>query len=125
MAGALKNLVLNELRARGFTGSLPHLRRRSSERIDLLSIQYHSAGGSFVVEVASCGAEGSTTGWGKQIPPQKVTAQNIAAPRPRLGSPTFPVGDHWFTFGGRSYEKGADVVRRKGYYEKIARDVLQ
>jgi hypothetical protein len=52
MNGALKDAIAHHLRPQGFTGSLPHLRRRSDTQIGLISFQYFSAGGSFVVEIA-------------------------------------------------------------------------
>jgi tRNA(Leu) C34 or U34 (ribose-2'-O)-methylase TrmL len=126
MDGALRDAVKRELRPRGFTGTLPHLRRRSADRVHLISVQYHSSGGSFVVEVASCGADGYTTSGGKHIEPSRVTARDIPRPRPRLGSPSFPAsGDHWFVFGPRSYELDAETVRASEHYEQIAAQVVQ
>jgi Domain of unknown function (DUF4304) len=126
MDAALKAMAKESLRARGFAGSLPHLHRRRDDRIELVSVQYHSAGGSFVVEIARCGAEGLTTGWGKVIAPSKVRAADIDPPnRPRLGSDTFPDGDHWFVFGPRSYEAGADDVRPESHYVGIAAEVAR
>lgn len=124
MDAALKTMTAESLRPRGFGGSLPHLRRKLDARLELVSFQFFSAGGSFVVEVATCGAEGLTTSWGKTIPPSKVRAADINPPnRPRLGSAEFPIGDHWFVFGPRSYEKGADVVRPASHYAGIAAEV--
>lgn len=126
MDAALKAAVNECLRPRGFTGSLPHLRRRSPDRICLLSVQHFSSGGSFVVEVAACGPEGVTTAWGKVIEPSKVNAQHITRPRPRLGSAGFPgSGDHWFVYGPRNYEPHADVLQPPHHYEKIAAEVMQ
>ena len=59
MNEALTYAVHTELRPRGFTGSLPHWRRRSTKQICLLTIQFFSAGGSFVAEVAECGPDGT------------------------------------------------------------------
>lgn len=124
MDAALKRMVARDLRPQGFRGSLPHLRRIGDDRVDLLSVQYHSAGGSFVVEVASCPTTGITTSWGKHLPAQKATTQFISPPnRPRLGSPTFPGGDHWFSFGPRNHEPGADRVRPVAHYDNIAAQV--
>ncbi|WP_442913867.1 DUF4304 domain-containing protein [Kribbella sp. NBC_00382] len=125
MNGALKDAVTQHLRPKGFTGSLPHLRRRSEAQICLVSFQFFSSGGSFVVEVAECGPDGFTSAWGKHKPPQKVTAQDILAPRPRLGSADFPEGDHWFVFGPRNYEPGADQLQPQATYEAVAAEVLR
>lgn len=105
MDAALTSMVAESLRPAGFTGSLPHLRRILEDRIDLISVQHHAAGGSFVVEVACSPPEGVTSA-GRRIPGSKVRALDINSPRPRLGSPSFPgQGDHWFTFGPRSYDE--------------------
>ena len=125
MEAALRRATARHLRPLGFSGSLPHLRRRSDTRVDLLSVQFHSAGGSFVVEVAACGTNGYTTSWGQHIEPAKVRAQHISSPRPRLGSATFPVGDHWFVFGRRSYESGNDRIEATAHYDTIASEVIR
>ncbi|MBE1605592.1 hypothetical protein [Actinopolymorpha pittospori] len=53
-----------------------------------------------------------------------MTAQDIPAPRPRLGSADFPQGDHWFVFGPRNYEAGAAKLRPHEDYEALAAGVL-
>jgi hypothetical protein len=98
MDRVLKETVLPELRALGFTGSLPHLRRLRSDRIDLVTFQYSRYGGQFVVELSQCGPGGIKTGWGKEIPANKVTAHDLFSSdryrlRPRAGS-----RDQWFVF---------------------------
>jgi hypothetical protein len=85
MNAALKRVFVPHLRSSGFTGSLPHFRRKLECRIDLLSVQFFSGGGSFGVEIASC----EPTGHRLNVEPTKVTAQHIGDPRPRLGSPNF------------------------------------
>lgn len=126
MDAALKSVVVSELRARGYTGSLPHLRHRRDDGIRLISFQYFSSGGSFVAEVAACPARGITTSWGKEIPAAKVTAQDVSSPRPRLGSDDFPAsGDHWFVFGLPSYEEGAGALMAPDHYESVAAHVLK
>jgi hypothetical protein len=127
MESALKAAVTDQLRSRGFSGSFPHLRRRGDGRVDLVSFQFHSAGGSFVVEVASCGPGGFTTSWGKHVEPSKVRAIDIAPSlRPRLGNANFPgFGDHWFVFGPRSYEPASRVLQPSAHYEAIAAEVVR
>lgn len=61
MNAALKRMISRDLRPLGFSGSLPHLRRRTPDRIDLITFQFNSAGGSFVIEVAACGPTGFIT----------------------------------------------------------------
>jgi hypothetical protein len=67
MLAALRTYVLPELRARGFRGSLPQLRRASIESIDLITVQFDKWGGGFIIEIARCEPTGVTTHWGKQI----------------------------------------------------------
>ena len=125
MESALKRAVTATLRPVGFRGSFPHLRRISIDRIDLISFQFHSAGGSFVVNVASCDPAGHTFSWGEHVPPAAVTAIDIYPPtRTRVGSDTFPRGDHWFAFGPRSYEGGTDRVRPEAHYDAIAAQAI-
>ena len=126
MDEALKRVLVPELRRRGFTGSLPHFRRRESERISLLSIQHFSSGGSFTVEVAACPPSGHMTSWGQTIAPSKVRALDVNDPRPRLGSLSFPgSGDHWFVYGPRLYDPDAGAIQPSPHYEAVARSVLE
>lgn len=112
MDAALRRAIDEHLRPDGFTGSLPHLRRRRPGGIDLLTVQHFSSGGSFVVEVATSPPDGFVTSWNERIPPSKVTAHDIPTPRGRLGSDSFPDGDHWFDFAPRSYEGQAEFESR-------------
>jgi hypothetical protein len=99
MISSLKRLFVPALRERGFKGSLPHFRRLGKDRIDLLTVQFDRHGGGFVIEISRCAPEGLTTSWGKQIPPNKVTARDMDE-RWRLGSGSTRRGeaDHWFRF---------------------------
>lgn len=127
MDAAMKAAITEQLRPTGFTGSLPHLRRVGEDRICLLSVQHHSSGGSFVIEVAACEPTGYTTSWGEVIDPKKVTAQDIPSQRPRLGAPGFPRspgGDHWFVFGPPNYDQGSSKVQPEEHYRAIADEVI-
>ena len=125
MDHALKEILAPSLRERGFTGSLPHFRRRATDRISLLSVQHFSSGGSFVVEVAVCSPVGLVTSWGKEIGPAKVTATDISAPRPLLGAADFPGrADHWFVYGPRNYEDQGHRVQSQSHYSAIADQVV-
>ena len=102
MDQALRSAIDEHLRPRGFTGSLPHLRRRGDDRIDLMTVQHYSGGGSFVVEVACVSPEVARN---LRKDPAEICAQDISSPRPRLGSAHFPQGgDRWFVYGPRTYE---------------------
>lgn len=126
MDDAITRIVVEDLRRRGFTGSLPHFRRRDSDHISLLSVQHFSSGGSFVVEVAICPSGGHSNPRGGHISPAKVRAVDINGPRPRLGSENFPEhGDHWFAYGPRSYEVGGHDVQPSQHYENVAMTVVR
>lgn len=122
MEKALKENVISYLRDLGFKGSFPHFRNINAEKIRLVTFQFFSSGGSFVVELAECGPNGFTHSWGKHVEPKKVTAHDIGQ-RYRVGSEG--KGDHWFVFGKRNYEDGHDKVETKEFYEKIANEVRQ
>lgn len=125
MDDALKSVLAADLRRRGFTGSLPHFRRREAGRISLLSVQHFSSGGRFAVEVAVCPPAGHTTSWGQEIPPAKVKALDILDPRPRLGAESFPGrGDHWFVYGPPNYEPDASKVMPQSHYAAVAAEVV-
>src|SRR4051812_788287 len=99
MKKALKDVVVPRLRETGFAGSIPHLRRRRPDRIDLFTFQFDRHGGGFIIELAQCAPEGFTTHWGKQIAPDKVTPSDLpltqrARIQPRVGSGT----DSWFRY---------------------------
>jgi hypothetical protein len=101
MEAALKEKVVPVLRARGFTGSLPHFRRILEDRVDLLTVQFDRHGGGFVVEISRCDPGGVTTAWGKHIPAAKARAHDLHPDeRHRLGSPRPGMDGRWFRFEG-------------------------
>lgn len=102
MLRALREGVVPKLRARGFSGTFPHFRRRGANQIDLLTFQFDKYDGGFVVEIAKCPPEGVRTSWGAEITPGKVNAHHINQ-RLRLGS-AGPGSDHWFR-----YDRGAST----------------
>jgi len=97
MISALQRIAVPVLRKQGFSGSFPHFRRIGSNRIDLLTFQFDKRGGGFVAEAAQCGAEGFTTHWGEDIPPQKVKALHLH-PNNRLRIGSSLGQDHWFRY---------------------------
>ena len=115
MNKALRSRLLPALRLRGFRGSLPHFRRVGPEAIDLLTVQFDRHGGGFIVEIARCELHGTTTHWGKHIPPSEVSAHNLHPDRRhRLGSPGPGQDGHWFRFddGSRAESVAEDLVAR-------------
>jgi len=106
---AIKAVVVPHLRRLEFKGSMPHFRRSRAEAMDLLSFQFRSGGGSFVIELARVHLEGFDF-HGRHIPASKanVTYCN-AMQRYRLGAPLPPErGDHWFDFATND----PDIVAR-------------
>lgn len=108
MDRVLKGTVVPQLREAGFSGSLPHFRRRCVGAIDLLTFQFDRNGGGFVVELARCATDGFTTHWGKHIPASKVTAWDLNPTarhriKPVAGSGT----DSWFRFDHGQVESAA------------------
>jgi hypothetical protein len=97
MTNALKKIVVPYLREQGFKGSFPHFRRQNENQIDLITLQFNRYGGSFVVELAVCAAEGVTMSWGEEIPPNKVTAHDIND-RYRLRENIKDANEHWFNY---------------------------
>jgi Domain of unknown function (DUF4304) len=96
------------LRAMGFKGSLPHLRRLRGAAADLLGFQFRSAGGSFVIEIGRVAAQGFDF-HGRHVPLAKANVTYLAH-RHRLGAP-LEGGDYWFNFADREPENVArDVI---------------
>lgn len=107
MDAAIKAVLLPHLRQLGFKGALPHLHRPRNGAVDLLTFQFRSAGGSFVVELGRIAADGFDF-HGRQILPAKARTSYLF-PRfcHRLGTPLDAPGDHWFDF---TSDSAANVV---------------
>lgn len=103
MDNALKKIVVPYLREQGFKGSFPHFRRKNDNNIDLITFQFNRWGGSFVVELTTCPLEGIITHWGKEIPPNKVTAHDVNN-RFRLGAKSKDEDGIWFNFENARFE---------------------
>jgi hypothetical protein len=99
MLASLRRHLGSALRSVGFEGSLPHVRRPSATRIDLLTVQFNKYGGSFIIEIGACAATGFTTHWGKHIEPNKVTVHDVnPSARCRLGSSGPESDGRWFRY---------------------------
>jgi len=119
---AFKEVFVPALRARGFSGTFPHFRRVLPDRVDYLSVQFYSSGGSFVVEIATAGPDGKPLGYGKDLPVAKLNAHYFSH-RLRLGSNrAWGRADHWYVFGPRSYDD-PKPLRPFEHYLAIAREV--
>lgn len=107
MDAAIKAQVLPHLRKLGFKGSLPHLHRLRGAAADLVGLQFHSAGGAFVVEIGRVASAGFDF-HGRHIPLAKANVTYLAH-RHRLGAP-LTGGDHWFPFAERDPAEVAQEV---------------
>ena len=120
IVSALKEVFLPVLRARGFKGTFPHFRRVLPDRVDYLSVQFYSSGGSFVVEIASAGPDGPPRDYGEDLPVAKLNVGYFSN-RLRLGSNRAAGrADHWYEFGPRSYDD-PEPLRPMEHYLSIAR----
>jgi hypothetical protein len=122
MDRALRQVVVSDLRARGFVGRFPHFRRHRATRLDLLTFQFSQFGGRFVVEIGSCAPDGLRTPF--RVVPHKVTAWSLdLLERLRLGT-SATKSDYWFKFGSRDYEP-SNPLRSDAYYHRVATRVLK
>jgi hypothetical protein len=123
MTSALKNRLVPELRRRGFKGTFPHFHRALATRVDFLIVQFNSAGGSFVVEIAKCGPNGIVEGFGSELPVGRLNVQ-FFRDRLRLGSDTTAGrSDHWFEFGRRMYDP-PQPTEPADHYQNVAMSVV-
>jgi hypothetical protein len=118
MEKALKEYFTPQIREVGFKGFFPHFRRQSPDQLDLLSFQFFSSGGSFIIEIGCCEKEGLTNSIGKLTPANKVNVGKVW-PRLRLGStPETNQNDHWFKFNNLNYE--TQETHEFEHYKKVA-----
>ena len=122
MEKALNEIFVRDLKKREFKGSFPHFRRVTKDSIDLLTFQFYSSGGSFVIEIAQCPAEGFRNASGVLTPPDKVQVKHVW-PRLRLGAkPEQGINDHWFKFGAPNYEAQQEYPIE--HYKKVAESAV-
>lgn len=100
MVAVLKEVVVPNLRAAGFRGSFPHLRRHLPDQLDLLTFQFSQFGGQFAVEIAYCPPDGYTEREGEFVRPSAARVHDLNPDsRLRLGVRPPPNNrDHWFRF---------------------------
>jgi hypothetical protein len=118
MDKALAETVIPVLRQIGFKGSLPHFRRLTNDRINLLTFQFDRYSGGFVIEIANAQLGDFTTLWGKKIEQKKLTAHDLYK-RKRIQSnmdtPNSSTED-WFRYDN----KGSKL----NIYITVCKDVL-
>lgn len=126
---ALKGKLLPALRAAGFKGSYPKLRRVVDDRLDLMDIQHSSSGGRFYVNLSQAPAEGfvlSKDKWLASIPPEKLETGHCFADRTRLKpKSTWWKPRHDWEYGPRSSYPDPVPVRDPYWYETIAATVAE
>jgi hypothetical protein len=125
MMSAFKSRFVPGLRKRGFVGSFPHFRRKLPDRIDYLTVQFYSAGGSFVIEVGRTGPDGFTEGPWKDLAIDMITVSHLMERRrlvPRDAHGGWRGGD-WFEFGPRNYDP-TRPVKPQDFYDEIADKAL-
>lgn len=126
MNRALQQVLVPFLRSVGFSGSLPHLRRRLAERVDYLSVQFYSAGGSFAVEIAAAGPDGRPPHPDDRVPADEITAWHFVPGerRVRLRSRMARIpGDQWYPFGPRNFDP-PEPVHPPEHYLDVARHLV-
>ena len=120
MVTNLSDIVIPVLRQKDFKGSFPHFRRLTTDRINLLTFQFDSSGGGFVIEITNCQPNGFTTSWGTKIEPNKLTAHDLFN-RKRIQSnmdTTSSLTDDWFRYDKKYLFGFGDI------YKKVCKDVL-
>jgi hypothetical protein len=96
MNTSLKNIVVPVLRRLGFKGSYPHFYRESNGHVDLLTFQFRSGGGSFVVELSYAEPDRQNVYLDKEARVDKLRVSQTSS-RLRLGAQR-PGSDNWFSF---------------------------
>ena len=81
----LKRNVIPALREVGFKGSMPHFYRINNDNhVDLLTFQFATGGGSFVVEIGFADPKRNNVYFKKETPPNKLRVSQTKA-RQRIG----------------------------------------
>src|SRR4051794_35887 len=107
MIAELKRTVVPVLRGLGFRGSFPHFRRVDESQVEMLTFQFSSAGGEFVVEIGKFPLEGYRLRC-RVIPACEVKMSHLLR-RFRLGAKDED-SDHWFNYKRGDYGEVAESV---------------
>jgi hypothetical protein len=103
MRKALRRHLLPALVRLGFTGTSVNFQRLRPETQDLLAIQYHKYGGSFILEFGRRGRGSLQTSWGPVVPEEKVEVIYLPVmARGRLQETPTAAGDD--VFAGFSFQ---------------------
>ena len=108
MRKAIKRHLLPVLERLGFTGTAAKFQRLLPESQDLLAIQYHKYGGSFILEFGRRERGSLPTSWGPIVPEEKVEVMHLPVMmRARLQETEIEADGLFFGFVFRDF--GADA----------------
>lgn len=97
---ALNRIVLPALRARGFKGELPDLRRVSAEGTHFFNVQTNKYGGSFIVNLGRLPPGPFTTRSGELVPADLLSIIHArGSDEARLRAKPHPDEEVWFQYG--------------------------
>jgi len=96
MKEALQDVLGRYLKEKGFVGRLPHFRRFRENEVHVLTIQFNTHGGSYVVEVTKFPTEFKHPSLGI-IDPKKLTSGHAAWQDRKRLNPT-KSEDYWFDY---------------------------
>src|SRR4051812_493253 len=111
MIAALKKKVVPFLHDEGFSGTFPHFRRIAPAGIDLITFQFDQHGGGFVIETGCAPLQGTTLYWGKQVPPEKITAWDLHPDkRKRIQMRAGSSQEDWFRYDNGDFDSAAEAA---------------
>ncbi|SMC20201.1 hypothetical protein SAMN02745857_00860 [Andreprevotia lacus DSM 23236] len=96
MRRALRKRVLPLLAGMGFVGKTAHFQRRSELWLDLLTIQFHHHGGSFLLECGRTRRGDFQTHWGPLVPEAELEVAYLHRRARLIDQSEFG----WFAFAG-------------------------
>jgi len=118
MKRELSTLIFPILREKGFAGKLPHFRRITGSKVDLLSFQFDKRGGGFVLNLAVGPADGFTTHWGKFVPADQLDPSYDLGTTIRIQPGEGGAVDNWFRYDRPPSNPVGNI------YEATAREVI-
>lgn len=121
MMAEIKRELIPALREIGFKGSVPHLHRiADDDHVDLVTFQFASGGGSFVIEIGFADPERENVYIYKDTAPKKLRISQTTV-RQRLGA-TDEASDYWFAYDG---ERPFGITGTPETLAATARDLIQ
>lgn len=112
MREALQRVVVPELRKRGFTGKLPHLRRLTTQGTHTFTVQTSKWGGEFIVELGRAPAGPCRTPTGQVVPAELLTSYHLqGSDRARLRRRS-GTREAWFRYAPSTWDRLWAMARR-------------